>query len=414
MENGVLSAAVAEYEEIAGKGLILDAARNVVSPSVRVLLASALSESDLSGRVETYGIAYGAAPIHIIEQFTRSLVQRLFGTPYAELRALSGSLANGLGAVAVTEPGDGVLMPPEWAFGHKSLGRHGYPGISGRRIIDMPWDSSSMGPDLDGLRDVIKRERPRLVTLGLSRHLFPEPIREVADLAKEVDARLLYDGAHVLGLIAGGAFPNPLALGFDLLTGSTYKTLPGPHGGIVLCRDSATLDSVAKLCDGWVSAYGNNRVAALAQALVEMEAAGSVYARRVVDNARALGGALAAAGFAVVGADKGFTATHQVLVDVTNLGDPANTSRRLSLANLIVKPPTRVDRRLRDGRADGWWLRLGTSAVTRLGMSKDEMYIVADVLAGVLLRGEDSSAVAGTIRDLVSQFETIRYLVSTA
>ena len=84
----------------------------------------------------------------------------------------SGSIANGLATVALTAPSDTIVMPPEWAFGHKSLGQHGYPGTAGRRILEMPWSRATLGPDPDGLRDLLSKERAALVTLGLSRTLF--------------------------------------------------------------------------------------------------------------------------------------------------------------------------------------------------------------------------------------------------
>jgi glycine hydroxymethyltransferase len=410
VDSTILTRAVAEYEQIVKRSLILDAARNVMSSRVRALLASELLESDLSGRVEAYGTSYAAVPIRVIEEYARKLVDRLFGTSYVEFRVLSGSLANGLASLAVTEPGDAILMPPEWAFGHKSLGQHGYPGSGGRKILEMPWNAKLMGPDLDGLRILLRRERPKLVSLGLSRHLFPEPMGEVAELASEVGALTLYDAAHVLGLIAGGAFPNPLAHGFGLISGSTYKTIPGPHGGIIICKEERTLASVAALGDALVSAYGNNRVAALAQALFEMTEHGAEYAKYVVRNAQALGRALADEGFQVVASDRGFTATHQVLVDVTEIPNYRDIPARLAAANILIKPLTRVDRRLRDGRLDGWWLRIGTSAVTRLGMMEDEMRRIGSLLARLMLHRDDPAVVASGVAGLVNDYRVVKYV----
>ncbi len=409
MSARALEALVADYEDRLARSLVLHAGRSVISPRARALLGSHLVDGDLAGRPAEWGVPPVAAPAAAIEDLARSLTERLFGTPHIELRALTGSLANGLAVASVTKPGDAIVMPPAWAFGHKSLGAEGYPGQGARRVIEMPWDGPAFAPDLDGLRRLLRQEPPRLVVLGLSRTLFPEPLAEVAALAREAGARLLYDGAHVFGLIAGGAFPNPLAAGFDALTGSTHKTLPGPTGGAVVCRDAADLEALATVGDAWLSTYGNARVAALTQTLAEMAEHGGAYTRQVVDNARTLARALADEGFAVVGAERGFTATHQVIVDATGLGTSAEIGARLGAAMVMVNPPSRADRRLRDGRADGVWLRVGTSAVTRVGMSAPEMAAIARLLARLLRDGEAPARVAPAVEALAAGFREVRF-----
>ena len=233
---------------------------------------------------------------------------------------------------------------------------------------------------------------------------------EIAAIGSEAGATLLYDGAHVLGLIAGGVFPNPLRAGFDVLTDSTHKTLPGPVGGIVMCRRSADLERVAGVGDAWLSTYGNARVAALAYTLAETAEHGRRFMGAIVDNARALGAALDDAGFAVVGRDRNFTATHQVLVDITGLIDPRGRAR-LAAGGVIVSPSGKADRRLRDGRTDGWWLRLGTSGLTRLGMGRAEMGETAGILARLLRDGENPALVAKSTGDLAGRFRTIHYAI---
>ena len=414
MDHGKrLQDAVRECEQGLDRCLVLDAAWSALSPTVRAVLGSRLVDVNLPGPSKAWG-AFTGGPADTIEQITRSLVDGLFGTAHVELRPLSGSLANGLATVALTAPGETIVMPPEWAFGHKSLGQRGYPGSSGRRILEMPWSAATFGPDPDGLRDLLRRERAALVTLGLSRTLFPEPMAEVAAIGHDAGATLLYDGAHVLGLIAGGVFPNPLRAGFDVLTGSTHKTLPGPVGGIVMCRAAADLDRVAKLGDAWLSTYGTARVAALTQTLAEMAEDGSRFTRAIVDNAQRLGAALDDAGFEVLGRDRNFTATHQVLVDITGLIDPREAGARLAAGGVIASPSGRADRRLRDGRSDGWWLRLGTSVLTRLGMGAREMGEVAAILARLLRHGEDPAMVAKNVGDLAGRFTTVHYALESS
>ena len=136
-----------------------------------------------------------------------------------------------------------------------------------------------------------------------------------------------------------------------------------------------------------------------------------MYARRVVDNARALAAALADGGLPVVGAGRGFTATHQVLVDLTGRFETADAAQRLAGASILVNAPSRVDRRLRDGRRDGLWLRLGSSVVSRLGMAEPEMREIGTLVARLLVDGEEPAAVGKRVQELVDAFHTVRYAI---
>lgn len=411
--NEVLQAADS-YEQEIGNCLILNAARNIMNPTARALLGRPIANADWAGRVRAGDAPYSAAALARLEQTTRELVDRLFASPHAELRAPTGSLANGLAAVSMTASGDDILVPPPWAFGHKSIGVQGYPGSAGRRIREIPWDARLMQPDLDALRTMARAQPARLIILGTSRSLFHEPFTEVAGIARECGSALLYDGAHLLGLIAAGVYPNPLRSGFDVISGSTQKTLPGPLGGLVVCTQAPMYDAVANLADQWLSTYGAARIAALAHVLAEFVSVGPAYGACVIDNARALGAALAARGFHLVGAERGFTATHQLLVDVTGLEDSLETSRRLAQAGVLVNGPSRADRRLRSAPEDGFWLRLGTSACTRLGMRAAEMAEIAAILGRVLLAREDPAIVRRTVSDLCRRHRTLAFTLETA
>jgi glycine hydroxymethyltransferase len=266
-----------------------------------------------------------------------------------------------------------------------------------------------MQPDLDGLRAALRGKPPGLVVLGTSRPLFPESFADIASVVRESGGKLLYDGAHLLGLIAAGAYPNPLREGFDVLSGSTHKTLPGPTGGLIVCTTLSLRDQAAKLTDSWLSTYSASRLAALTYVLAEMEAIGADYGRHVVANARALGAALADNGFTVVGAKRGFTKTHQVLVDVTALGRPQETAPRLAAAGVLVNGPSRADRRVRNAAEDGLWLRLGTSAATRQGMGAVEMADIASILARALIAYEDPAGVRRSVDNLLRCHRTVAF-----
>jgi glycine hydroxymethyltransferase len=406
--------AVESYEQDIGSCLILNAARNVMSPRARTLLGRTIANGDWAGRVRPGDKSYSSATLEHLEHLTGRLIDRLLGSPHAEIRAPTGSVANGLAAVAMTELADEILIPPSWAFGHKSVGARGYPGCVGRRITELPWDARLMQPDLDGLSAMLHARRPKLIILGTSRCIFPEAFAEIEKIAHASGSRLLYDGAHLLGLIAAGVYPNPLLFGFDAIAGSTQKTLPGPLGGLVVCAQASMRDAVSNLADQWISTYSVARLASLTYVLAEFVTVGPAYGAQVVENARALGGFLAAHGFDVIGAERGFTGTHQVLVDVSDLEDPSEILARLAGAGVLVNGPSRADRRVRNKREDGLWLRLGTSACTRVGMGPTEMAEIAMILSRVLLSREDPANVRGTVTGLCQRHSTVHFTVETA
>lgn len=401
--------AINGYEQAIESALVLNAARNVLSPRTRAILGQTVADGDWAGRVSSHSVTYSAAGLARIEDLARDLIARLFGHRHVELRAPTGSVANGLAAVGLTAPGDTVWLPPSWAFGHKSVGKDGYPGTAARVVRELPWDAGLMQPDLDQLRAALRGKSPSLVVLGTSRPLFPEPYADIAAIVWESGGKLLYDGAHLLGLIAAGAYPNPLRAGFDTLSGSTHKTMPGPTGGLIVCAAAAHHEQIGTLADAWLSTYSSSRLAALAYTLAEMEAVGAAYGKQVVTNAKALGGELAGRGFAVVGADHGFTATHQVLVDVTGVGKAQETAPRLAAAGILVNGPSRVDRRVRNTAEDGLWLRLGTSAITRQGMGTEEMKTIASILARVLIAYDDPAQVRLSVGELLRRHKSVAF-----
>lgn len=414
--NGILDI-VTSYERALEECLILNAARNILSPQARSLLGRPIADGDWSGRVRAEKAPYSAPPLsHIgqLDENARALVERLFQRRHVEFRAPTGSVANGIAVIALTEPGDEILVPPAWAFGHKSVGARGYPGCAGRRITEMPWDGPQMQPDLEALRRMLRAKRPRLVILGTSRPLFPEPFAEVAALGQESGSRLFYDAAHVLGLIATGSFPNPLLAGFHAIAGSTQKTLPGPLGGLIVCADETTYEATAAVADQWLSTYGVGNLAALAHALAELCATGPAYGARVITNAKALGKSLAARGFVVIGAARGFSETHQVLVDLTDVPDAATTWPRLAQAGILVNGPSHTDHRVRGAAQDGIWLRLGTSLCSRLDMGPAEMGQIASILGRILLAGADPASVRGEVKDLCRRHRKIAFTLELA
>jgi glycine hydroxymethyltransferase len=386
-------AAALGVEEGREEAINLIASQNVMSDAARAAAASTLGQRS----------HVGARHVDVVEQTMLEAARTLYGTGNVEYRLMSGSLANQMAIVGAIPAGATVLVMPRAASGDRSIQANAYLSWRGANVIDMPFDYASYNVDVDGVRSALREHRPAWLIIGGSRPLFPYPIAALRADADAVGCRILYDGAHILGLWAGGEFQNPLAEGADVVTGSTQKTLPGPLGGLLFCKDPEVLRVIARMCDDVLGDYGNARIAALAVTLTEMVAFGREYAMAIVVNARALAEALAAEGFSVAGAGQGFTASHQVLVyprgvrvaDVMPVLDDARI-----LCSLV---PLRAEADTVTG------LRLGTSSVTRRGMTPVEMKRLAGLIARLLLHGEEPRAIGREVRALRAQFPTVHY-----
>jgi glycine hydroxymethyltransferase len=239
--------------------------------------------------------------------------------------------------------------------------------------------------------------------------LFPLPVREIAAIAAEWDGRVFFDGAHQLGLIAGGQFQDPLREGAAVLTGSGGKTFSGPQSGVMVWNDpSLTRPLGDAVFPALAATHQVNRVAALAAAAAELLEFGRDYMAAIVANAQALAGALQARGIPVLGAHKGFTRTHQVIADVRGFGGGLDVAHKLARANVITNKNLLPDDAPEDwDRPSG--LRIGTTEVTRLGMGAAEMDAIAELFERVLVRDEEPEAVRADATELRAGFQTVGY-----
>jgi glycine hydroxymethyltransferase len=218
---------------------------------------------------------------------------------------------------------------------------------------------------------MIRSKKPRLVILGASAILFPYDMRPVKEACTDAGTTLVYDGSHVLGLIAGGEFQKPLKEGADMLYGSTHKSFFGPQGGLIV-TDSDSLNAEIRKNLTWriVDNVHWNRVAALGQALLESKEFGSSYAKQVIKNSRRFGQELKDRGIPIMFEESGFSRSHQLLMDPKEVraiyGLSMNDfSVRLEKSNLMI-----------DSVA-----RLGTAEITRLGVKEKHLPELADLFA---------------------------------
>ena len=269
--------------------LSLVSAHNMMSPQVRAMLSSGLADKIMAGRIGKRHHA-GAKFIDEIDSDCVDLARRLFHAEFVEYRPMSGSMANEIAIQASTRPGDTVAAWPVKYGAHYTFREDSAAvALKKLRVLDIPCTESEDGLgsiDFEAFQKLLERRRPSLIVLGSSTALFPYPVRKISEVARGTDAIILYDGAHVLGLIAGSAFQDPLREGATLLTGSTQKTIPGPVGGLVLSNDDKLGTKVQSCTDSLIANYQNNRIASLAIALIELLAFGKDLMRDTIDNAR--------------------------------------------------------------------------------------------------------------------------------
>jgi glycine hydroxymethyltransferase len=272
-----------------------------------------------------------------VEVKAASLMGELLGGALVDPRPVSGTVANASVFRVLGGCGSKAVIAPVQAGAHVSHTKFGTLGALCIEHIEMPYDAENMNVDVDRAVKLIEEVKPAFAVLGGSVYLFPHPVKEIADAAHSVGAKLVYDAAHVLGLIVGKRWRNPLEHGADVLTASTHKTFPGPQGGIVATRDEELFKRIGRaIFPLFVSNHHLHRLPALAITAVEMKHFGEAYADQVVRNAKALAEALAAEGFKVLGEHLGYTKSHQVVLDVRPQGGGAKAAVLLEDANIIV------------------------------------------------------------------------------
>jgi glycine hydroxymethyltransferase len=357
---------------------------NAVSPAARRLLAS-----DLAGRYtlpgphlvngETVDNAYGGTRYtDEIEALADAAAARVFRARCATTRPLSGHIAAMSALVPLLPRGSKFLAVPSEGGGYDGYGPGYLHALLDYTMRPLPVRSPAESLDPAEVAVEIRRERPAAVLLGQSVVLFPYPLREIAEEAHAVGALVLYDASHVLGLIAGGTFQDPLREGADVMFGSTHKTFPGPQGGLLVTNRQ---DLFAQIAPALVWRVFDNahwhRIASLGQTLLEMERVGPEYAQTTIANAKALGAALAPAGVPLLAAHRGYTESHQLVIDLpqlrttTGLG-PGAIGRRWERSRLITDLVG----------------RLGTAEIARLGLTPDDMPRLAELLVRSGVRGE--------------------------
>ncbi len=392
-----------------GECLNLIASENVVSPAVRAALVSDFGERYAEGRPGKR-FYQGAWMFDEVEIIGQELVKRLFGCDRADLSPLSGANGNLAALMALTKRGDTIMSLSLQNGAHITQTSVSAAGVLGLKSVYLPFDSEAMNIRAEEAKKQIIKTKPKLVIAAGSIYLFPHPVKELREACDEVGASIMYDGAHVAGLIAGRAFPDPFGEGADVVTFSTHKTFPGPQGGMILYNDSLDETLRKRLEEATfprlVSNHHLHHVAGKAIAAAEMLEFGEDYAKQTVRNAKTLAAALYGEGIEVLGKPGGFTRSHQVLVDLSGHGGGRKAAESLERANIIAT------KQVLPGGSDfenPSGLRLGTQELTRLGMKESEMDEIAGLIARVAVKGENPGQVKMDAVRLKKRFDKVRY-----
>jgi glycine hydroxymethyltransferase len=236
----------------------------------------------------------------------------------------------------------------------------------------------------------------------------------VKKICNEFGTILHYDGSHVLGLIAGGEFSQPLAEGADILLGSTHKTFPGPQGAVVLSSNRDNNPKYFKkvqraIFPGLVSNHHLWRLPPLAITLLEMREFGAHYAKQVIANAQALAKALDRESIPVLAKSLGYTQSHQVLVDVAEFGGGGTAAKQLEIANIICNKNLLSKDDINKAMENPSGLRLGTQEMTRWGLKEGDMKTVAHFFRQIIIDKESPEKIQKEVISFRSKFDTIQF-----
>ena len=362
------------------------ASENIVSQAVMEAQGSVLTNKYAEGYPgkRYYG---GCEHVDVVETLAIERAKRLFGAEHANVQPHSGSQANFAVYFAMLKPGDTIVGMNLSHGGHLT---HGSPvNVSGTYFNVVPYgvNAETQQIDYDEFRKIVLEAKPKLIIAGGSAYSRQIDFKKMADVAHEVGAIFMVDMAHFAGLVAAGLHPNPVEYA-DIVTTTTHKTLRGPRGGMILCKEEYAKAIDKAVFPGIQGGPLMHVIAAKAIALGEaLQPEFKVYAEQVIKNAKVLAAELIAKGLTIV---SGGTDTHVMLVDVRNTGLTGKEAEHLLdeigiTANKNTIPFDPASPFVTSG------VRLGTPALTTRGLKEDDMKEIADIIATVLQNPEDTA-----------------------
>jgi glycine hydroxymethyltransferase len=352
-----------------------------------------------------------------IEDFATDIIKSLFNTAWADVRLVSGTHANlaTFKGLSLASKNNKMVVTPLSCGAHIS---HDYTGLAGNILgidnINHVYNIDEFNIDPEKSAYVIRAAKPGIVTFGGSLFLFPHPIKELKEVCNEVGAYVAYDASHVLGLIAGGQFQDPLREGADFITSSTHKTFPGPQGGVVMgSPTSPAMEKAVKKIQFAIfplstSSTHLGRLPALSIAALEMKVFGTQLAKQIVKNAQSAGQYLYENGIKVLAEHKGFTKSHQIAVDIRSYGGGNKIAQDLEDANIILnKNLLPYDDQSSKENPSG--LRVGFQDITRRGFGEGDVKYLCDLMLDVIKAKRTPTQVKVDVLALKKEFSQVKY-----
>ena len=401
---------------IASEGLKSPAVKEMLSLTQDLESRYAEGENDQEGHVKQRHYQ-GQKYITKIENYSADLMKNLFDCNWIDVRLVSGTHANlaTFKGLSLATKSNRMVVAPLSAGAHIT---HDYSGLAGMVIgletINHAYDLDELNIDPDKSATIIKATRPGIVTFGGSLFQFPHPVKELAEVAKEAGAYIVYDAAHVLGLIAGGQFQDPLKEGADFITASTHKTFPGPQGGVILANsgDERMEKAIKRVQQAVFPLTTSNthlgRLPALGLVALEMKLYGVELAKQTVRNAQTAGEYLFENGIKVLGENKGFTKSHQIAVDVQDYGGGRKVAESLEEANIILNKNL-LPYDDQHNRENPSGIRVGFQDVTRRGFKESDIKCLCDLMLDVVKGKRKPSEVRKDTIALRQNFKGIKY-----
>jgi glycine hydroxymethyltransferase len=401
---------------IASEGLKSPAVSQMLDLSHDLDCRYAEGENDIQGHVKKR-YYQGQKYMSQIENETTDIMKSLFRAEWADVRLVSGTHANlaTFKGLSLASKNNKMVVTPLSCGAHIS---HDYTGLAGNILgldnINHVYNIDEFNIDAEKSAYVIRAAKPGIVTFGGSLFLFPHPIKELKAVCDEVGAYVAYDASHVLGLIAGGQFQDPLREGADFITSSTHKTFPGPQGGVVIgSPTSPALEKAVKKIQFAIfplsaSSTHLGRLPALGIAALEMKVFGSDLAKQIVKNAQTAGQYLCENGVKVLAEKKGFTKSHQIAVDIRSYGGGNKIAQDLEDANIILnKNLLPYDNQ--SSKEDPSGLRIGFQDITRRGFMKGDIKHICDLMLDVIKAKRTPAQVKEDVLLLKKEFNGVKY-----
>ena len=384
----------------------LNPATNVMNPKAEAMLASGLgSRPSLGYPGDKYEM--GLEAIEEIEVIAAQLCADVFDAKFAEIRVPSGAIANLYGFMATCKAGDTIIAPPASLGGHVTHHLAGCAGLFGLRTVEAPVLADGYTIDAEALLALAKAEKPKLITVGASLNLYEHPVAQIRAVADAVGAKVMFDAAHQCGIIAGKAWRDPLAEGAHFMTMSTYKSLGGPAGGLIVTNDAEMAERFDAIAfPGMTANFDAAKSAAMAVTMLDWRKHGQAYARKMIDVAQGLAAALKIRGVPVFETAQGATSSHQFAIRAAAYGGGQAASKQLRKAGFLA---CGIGLPIEGVAGDMNGLRIGTPELVRWGVDVQHVDRMADLIAEAL-SGNNPSAMAPRVRDWRGTFDTLHYM----